>query len=84
MAKNSSMLLVKTEEWQWGSDAPDGQQVLAIDAGSGMIYEPDLESMLQARKDKQCSFRVADAGFSADRNVDISSSSAVFHCIRSR
>jgi len=70
-ARNSSMLLVKTEEWQWGSDAPDRQQVLAIDAGTGMIYEPELEAMLQARKGKQCSYQVTDAGFSADRNVNI-------------
>jgi len=69
--KNSRMLLVKTDEWQMGSDAPDRQQVLAIDAGTGMVYEPELEAMLQARKDKQCSFRVTDAGFSADRSVNI-------------
>jgi len=70
-ARNSSMLLVKTEEWQWGSDAPDRQQVLAIDAGTGMVYEPQLEAMLRARKDKQCLFRITDAGFSADRSVNI-------------
>jgi len=70
-ARNSSMLLVKTEEWQSGSDAPDRQKVLAIDAGTGMVYEPELEAMLQARKDTQCSFRVTDAGFSADRSVTI-------------
>ncbi|HEV2248846.1 MAG TPA: hypothetical protein VGW37_19550, partial [Terriglobia bacterium] len=31
-ARNSSMLLVLTEQWQVGSDAADTQQVLAIDA----------------------------------------------------
>jgi hypothetical protein len=36
-----------------------------------MVYEPQLEAMLEAHKDKECSFRVTDAGFSADRNVDI-------------
>ena len=70
-AKNSRMLLVRTEEWQYGSDAPDTQQVLAIDAKTAMVYEPNLAEMLQGRKDKQCWFRVTDAGFSADRNVEI-------------
>jgi hypothetical protein len=70
-ARNSSMLLVMTEEWQMGSDAPDIQRVLAIDAQTGMVYEPELETMLEERKDKQCSFRVMDAGLSAGRNVEI-------------
>jgi len=70
-AKNSRMLLVMTEQWQEGSDAPDRQQVLAIDAGTGMVYEPELKAILEGRKDKRCAFRVADAGFSADRNIDI-------------
>ena len=70
-ARNSRMLLVRTEEWQWGSDAVDQQQVLAIDAGTGMVYEPELGAMLQARRDKQCAYRVKDAGFSADENVII-------------
>lgn len=70
-AKHSSMLLVKTEEWQLGSDAPDRQKVLAIDAGTGMVYEPELEAMIEARKEKQCSFRVVDAGFSPDESVNI-------------
>ena len=70
-AKNSRMLLMMTEEWQMGSDAPDKRRVLAIDAGTGMVYEPELEAMLKARKDKQCAFRVTDAGFSDDGNVNI-------------
>jgi hypothetical protein len=70
-AKHSSMLLVKTEEWQFGSDASDTQQVLAVDAGTGMVYQPELEAMLNARREKQCSFRVVDAGFGADKNVNI-------------
>ena len=64
-AKNSRLLLVRTEECTSGSDAPDTQRVLAIDAGTGMVYEPDLEAMLQQHKDKQCFFRLADAGFAA-------------------
>ncbi|MGH9502780.1 MAG: hypothetical protein ACRD20_08020 [Terriglobales bacterium] len=70
-AKNSSMLLVKTERWQFGSDAPDTQQVLAVNAATGEVYEPELEAMLQERENKQCTIRVTDAGFSSDRNVII-------------
>jgi len=70
-ARNSKMLLTKTELWQNGSDAPDKQQVLAPDAATGEVYEPDLEAMLQDRKDKQCAFRVTDAGFSSDKNAVI-------------
>ena len=70
-ARNSSMLLARTERWQFGSDAPDIQQVLAVDAATGEVYEPELEAMLQGREDKQCAFRITDAGFSSDRNVII-------------
>jgi hypothetical protein len=70
-AKNSRMLLVKTEEWQWGSDAEDTQQVLAIDAGTGVVYEPDLRAILEARKDQHCLLRIADAGFSDGRDPNI-------------
>ncbi len=70
-ARNSRMLLALTEQWQVGSDAPDTQQVLAVDAGTGMVYEPNLSELLEAHKGKQCSVRVTDAGFSSDRNVNI-------------
>lgn len=70
-ARSSRMLLVKTEAWQWGSDAHGKQQVLAMDAETGMVYEPELEAMLQGHKGKQCEFRVSDAGFSSDKNVVI-------------
>lgn len=69
--KHSSMLLVKTDEWQVGSDAPDTQRVLAIDAKTGLIYEPELHAIIQDPTRKQCSFRITDAGFAADRNVVI-------------
>ena len=49
----------------------DTQQVLAIDAATGMVYEPNLGAMLEDRKDKQCMFRVTDSGFGADENVVI-------------
>lgn len=70
-APDSRLLLVRTEEWQYGSDAPDTQQILAIDAKSGMVYDPNLEEILEGRKDKQCWYRVTDAGFSTDKNVVI-------------
>jgi hypothetical protein len=70
-ARNSRLVLMKTEQWQYGSDAPDRQRLLAIDAETGMVYEPELGAILQQRKDKQCAFRVTDAGFSADRNLKI-------------
>jgi len=70
-ARTSSMLLLETEEWQEGSDAPDTQGVLAIDARTGLVQEMRLQAMLQLRKDRQCSLRVTDAGYSADRNVTI-------------
>jgi hypothetical protein len=70
-ARNSRMLLVQTEQWQYGSDAPDWQQVLAVDAATGMVYEPKLEALLEDHSDNKCAFRVTDAGFSSDRNVVI-------------
>ncbi len=70
-ARKSRMLLVQTGQWQYGSDAPDLQQVLAVDAATGVVYEPELETLLEDRNDKQCAFRVTDAGFSSDRNVVI-------------
>jgi hypothetical protein len=70
-APHSGMLLVRTEQWQWGSDAVDIQQVLAIEASTGVVYEADLEAMLETRKDKQCLMRVTDAGFNGDNDFDI-------------
>jgi len=70
-ARESRMVLAKTEEWQVGSDAPDTQQVIAIDVATGMVYAPNLELMLDQSKQKQCMFRVTGAGFTASRNVDI-------------
>jgi hypothetical protein len=69
-ARNSRMLLAKSTLWQDSSDAPDEQQVLAFDAATGELYEPDLKAMLQGRQDKQCAF-ASHAGFSSDMNVAI-------------
>lgn len=66
---DSNTLLVQTQEWQYGSDAPPVQQVLAINADSGEVYEPDLSALLQPRKDKECNFQVTDAGFGSETNV---------------
>lgn len=70
-AKHSSLFLVRTEQWQVGSDAPDEQRVLAIDARTGMIYEPELEAIVNGPAQNECSFRVTDAGFAGDRNIVI-------------
>jgi hypothetical protein len=70
-ARNSRMLLVQTDQWQFGSDGPDRQQVLAVDAATGIVYEPKLEALLEDRNDKRCAFRVTDAGFSSDNNFII-------------
>ena len=56
--RHSRMVLAKSEQWQHGSDAPDFQQVLAIDAATGMVYAPNLETIPKDRKDKECGFRV--------------------------
>lgn len=77
-ARKSRMLLAQTEAWPIGSDAADTQQVLAIDAATGIVYEPNLGAMLDDRKDKQCMFRVTDAGFGAGRNVVIMVRAQIF------
>jgi len=66
-----SVVLVKTERWQWGSDAGDIQQVLAIEASTGRVYEPRLDDILEAHSGKRCSFRVADAGFANRTSIEI-------------
>ena len=62
---------MQTDQWQYGSDGPDRQQVVAVDAATGIVYEPELEALVEGRNDKRCAFRVTDAGFSSDRNVVI-------------
>jgi hypothetical protein len=66
------MLLVITEAWQLGSDAPDVQQVLGIDAKTGLVYEPDLAAMLEdGGQSENCELRVIDAGFGSGENVEL-------------
>lgn len=62
-------MLVRTEQWQIGSDAGDTEQVLAIDAANGMVYEPELHAMLEDGKPQECAFRLVEAGFSRNPNV---------------
>jgi hypothetical protein len=66
-----SVVLVKTERWQWGSDAGDIQQVFAIEASTGRVYEPRLDDILDAHRGKQCGFRVQDAGFANRTSLEI-------------
>jgi hypothetical protein len=67
----ASVVLVKTERWQWGSDAADVQQVLAIEASTGRVYEPRLDDILAAHVGKQCSFHVQNAGFADTAHIEI-------------
>src|SRR5215469_16815719 len=67
----SSIVLVKTERWQWGSDAGDIQQVLAIEGSTGRVYEPNLDDILVAHSGKQCWLRVEDVGFASRTSLEI-------------
>ena len=67
----AAVVLVKTERWQWGSDAGDTQQVLAIEAATGRVYEPRLDDILGAHAGKRCLLHVADAGFANPGRLEI-------------
>ncbi|HWF07432.1 MAG TPA: hypothetical protein VG297_03155 [Bryobacteraceae bacterium] len=66
-----SVVLVKTERWQWGSDAGDIQQVLAIEASTGLVYKPRLDDILEAHSGKRCWFTLRDAGFANPASLEI-------------
>ena len=51
-----------------GTDAGPTETVVAIDAKTGEVYEPDLSAVLQDRKPR-CAFRVTGAGFASEPNV---------------
>lgn len=70
-APHSRMLLARARRWQWGSDAEITEHVLAIDAESGMVYEPELRDILDRRKDKECTLSVMDAGFGDSLGVNV-------------
>jgi hypothetical protein len=67
----SSIVLVRVEQWQWGSDASDIQRLLAIDASKGLVYEPKLSDILEAHSGKQCWVRMEDAGFANQTSLEI-------------
>jgi hypothetical protein len=67
----SSIVLVRVEQWQWGSDAGDIQRLLAIDASKGLVYEPKLSDILEAHSGKQCWVRMEDAGFANLKSFEI-------------
>jgi hypothetical protein len=67
----TSVVLVKVEQWQWGSDASDIQRVLAIDAAKGLVYEPKLSDILEAHSGKQYRVRLEDAGFANRSSLEI-------------
>ena len=67
----AEVVLVKTERWQWGSDAGDTQEVLAIEAATGRVYEPRLDDVLGAHVGKRCWVRVVDAGFAKPASLEI-------------
>ncbi len=67
----SSVVLVKVEQWQSGSDASDIQRLLAIDASKGLVYEPKLSNILEAHSGKQCGLRLEDAGFANGTSLEI-------------
>lgn len=62
---------MKTERWQWGSDAGDTQQVLAIEAATGRVYEPRLDDILEAHAGRRCWMHVEDAGFANPASIEI-------------
>jgi hypothetical protein len=67
----SSVVLVRVEQWQWGSDATDIQRLLAIEAPKGLVYEPKLSDILEAHGGKQCWVRMEDAGFANRATLEI-------------
>lgn len=70
-AQSGSVLLVKTDQWQMGSDALDSPGLLAMDAESGLVYKPDLGAMLETRKSDRCYLRISDAALARGKGVNI-------------
>ena len=70
-APNSRMLLAKAQYWQYGTDGGAREEILAVDARTGLVYNPDLEKLREDRKPQQCGYEVVDAGFRSDPNVVI-------------
>ena len=70
-AHDSRMLLVKTQYWQSGTDGGARERILAIDSGAGLVFDPDLDRLRENHKDQQCGYRITDAGFTSNPNVQI-------------
>ena len=70
-AKNSRLLLMRTEEWQLGTDGGTNQRVFAIDAKTGMVHEPELTAMLENSGRKGCGFSITEAGFGGGPNIEV-------------
>jgi hypothetical protein len=49
-APGSRMILVQTERSALGTDAGPTEAVMAMDAKTGEVYQPDLSAVLQGRK----------------------------------
>ena len=81
-AHNSQMLLAKTQRWQSGTDGGAREQILAIDAGTGLVYDPDLDRLRENHKNQQCGYRITDAGFTSNPNVQIRRSHTLVHVCR--
>lgn len=58
-------------EWQENSDAAPREGVIAVDAETGRVYGPNLEGLLDSRKNRRCGYHVIDAGFTSNSNVEI-------------
>ncbi len=69
--KSGSVLLVRTDQWQEGSDALDDPGVLAIDARTGLVYKPGLSAMMEHRKRDRCYMRILDAALAPGKSVNI-------------
>jgi hypothetical protein len=67
-APGSRMMLVQTERSAIGTDAGLTEAVVAMDAKTGEVYQPDLSAVLQDRKPR-CAFHVTGGGFDSDPNV---------------
>jgi hypothetical protein len=67
-APGSRMILVQTERWANGTDAGPTESLVAMDAKSGVVYQPDLSVVRQDRKPR-CAFHVTGGGFDSDPNV---------------
>ncbi len=67
----ASILLAKVVQYQWGSDAEIVQRLLAIEAPTGRVYEPNLADILKAHPRRQCTFNLEGAGFANRTSFEV-------------